>query len=206
MKKIITISAILLVVMLLVLSFSLVFANADERSSAQVTPVPGGPGWMWDNEDGAYFHGPGMMWGNEDDEYSHGPGMMWNNDGQFSGRHGSMWGNDGSYEDNPMHNMMVESLAEAAGITVDAYNAWLAEGETMVQILESAGLSADEITEAYNDAHDASLQAAVDAGWMTQEQADWMDERMQGIGSGGHGHHGGGCGGSIDGSYEAPTL
>ena len=94
-----------------------------------------------------------------------------------------------------MHDVMVESLAKAAGITVDAYNARLAEGETMVQILESAGLSADEITETYNNAHDVLLQAAVDEGWMTQKQADWMNERMQGMGSSGYGHHGGGCGG-----------
>ena len=206
MKKIFTISAILLVALLLVFSFSLVFASADKRSSAQVTPVPGGPGWMWDNEDGAYFHGPGMMWGNEDGEYSHGPGMMWNNDSQFTGRHGGMWDGSETSDHGPMHDIMTESLAEAAGLTVDAFNARLAEGETMVQILESAGLSADEITEAYNDGHDASLQAAVDEGWITQEQADWMDERMQGMWSGGYSHHGGGCGGYQGGSYQAPTL
>ena len=191
MKKFFAISAILLVVLLLIVSFTLVFAGADEEPSAQVTPVPGGPGWMWDGKD---------------DEYSHGPDMMWNNDGQFTGRHGGMWDGSETSDHGLMHDIVTESLAEAAGLTVDAFNARLAEGETMVQILESAGLSADEITEAYNDGHDASLQAAVDEGWMTQEQADWMDERMQGMWSGGYSHHGGGCGGYQGGSYQAPTL
>jgi hypothetical protein len=200
MKKIFAISAILLVALLLVVSFSLAFADTETQPSSQVTPVPGGPGWMWNNEDGAYSHGPGMMWGDEDGEYSHGPGMMSDSDGQFFGRHGGMWGNDGDYQDNPMHDVMVAPLAEVAGLTVDDFNARLTEGDTMIQILESAGLSAEEITEAYNNAHDAARQAAVDEGWMTQEQADWMDERMQGKWDAENGAHHGACGGNYSGS------
>ena len=206
MKKIFAISAILLVALLLVVSFSLVFAKPDEQPLAQVTPVPGGPGWMWDNQDGAYSHGPGMMWGNQDGAYTHGPGMMWDNDGQFFGRHGGMWGNQGSYEENPMHAGMVESLAVAAGLAVDDFNARLADGETMYQILESAGLSAEEITDAYNNAHDAALQTAVDEGWITQEQADWMDGHMQGIWNGESDFRPGGCGGYMGGFYQSPNL
>ena len=105
-----------------------------------------------------------------------------------------------------MHDAMIEYLAGAAKLTVATFNDRLAEGETMVSILESAGLSAEQITDAYNNAHDAALQTAVDEGWLSQEQADLMDGHMQGMWGGGSGQRGGGCGGNMRGFYQGSNL
>jgi hypothetical protein len=45
------------------------------------------------------------------------------------------------------------------------------------------------------DAHDKALDKAVEAGLLTQEQADWMDQHMESMWSG-NGAGYGGCHGS----------
>lgn len=84
-----------------------------------------------------------------------------------------------------MHDSMVTAFAEKLGLSVDTINQRLAAGETMWQIAESEGLTAEEIQALMTAAHTEALAEAVANGTITQAQADWMNQRMaQGIGAG----------------------
>ena len=140
-----------------------------------------------------YPNGPGMMGGGYGRGY--GRGMM----GGYgmhvqSGVEGVGW--DGEY--GPMHDVMIAALAEALDLTPEELEVRHDAGETMWQIAESEGLSAEEIQDLMLSAHDKALEDAVANGQLTEEQAEWMDAHMdqmwnrayQGSSFGGH------CGGS----------
>ena len=99
-------------------------------------------------------------------------GMM----GGFSGQ-GMMGGFNGQY--GPMHTYMVDAIAEKLGLTSEDVQSRLAAGETMWQIASSTGLSDDQVRTVLGEAHDLALDKAVEAGLLTQEQADWMDQHME---------------------------
>ena len=111
-------------------------------------------------------YGPGMMGGRG----AGGPGMM----GRWGG--GGMLAN-GAY--GPMHEYMVAAVAQALGLDPADVQSRLEAGETMWQIAQSQGLNDAEIAELMSTAHQDALQAAVAAGVITQEQADWMSQHMQ---------------------------
>lgn len=132
----------------------------------------------------------------------YGPGMMGGRGGhQMMGFGGPV---DGSY--GPMHESMVDSFAEALGLTPEALQSRLDEGETMWQVAESQGYDLETFRSLMLEARAKALQQAVEEGTITQEQADWMSQRMNrmgGFGSGacdGTGPHGQGMrGGGMSG-------
>ena len=140
-------------------------------------------------------------------EYPYSPGMMGANDGFGSGYgHGMMAGYGRGYghgmmgwngEYGPMHEAMVAVIADALDITPEEIEARHDAGETMWQIAEAEGLSAEEIQALMFSAHDFALEDAVADGWMTEEQAEWMDAHMNQMWSGDYenGDFGGHCGG-----------
>jgi len=81
-------------------------------------------------------------------------------------------------------------LAEALGMTVEEFQAARESGLTFYQIALEQGFAPADIPAIMQQARDAALAAAVEAGTITQEQADWMSQR----GAGGFGMHGGGFG------------
>jgi hypothetical protein len=105
------------------------------------------------------YYGPSMM-----QNRGFGPGMM--------GRWGA-----GGY--GLMHEYMEDAFAEALGITHEELEAKLDAGETMWSITRSQGLSDNEITKMMMDARTKALDKAIADGILTQEQADWMIQRMQ---------------------------
>ncbi len=115
-----------------------------------------------------------------------GPGMMRRNGagGNGTGMMGR-WGNDGTY--GPMHAEMVNAFAAALGINPDDLQAQLDAGETMWTIAEASGLNAQEFATLMVDTRTQALQAAVAAGSITQEQADWMTQRMSQMQANGYG-------------------
>lgn len=135
-----------------------------------------------------YPYGPGMhaMRGVEGMGGGYGHGMM--------GGSGMMGWND---EYGPMHDAMIAALAEALSLTPEELEARHDAGETMWQIAESEGLSPEAIQELMLSAHDNALEDAVANGWLTEEQAEWMDAHMDQMWSGeyGNGGFGGHCGG-----------
>jgi hypothetical protein len=82
----------------------------------------------------------------------------------------------------PMHDYMHDALAEALGMTRDAFEAQLSAGETPWTIAEAQGLTADEFTAMIAEARAEALAAAAASGALTQEQADWMLARPMGAG------------------------
>jgi hypothetical protein len=95
------------------------------------------------------------------------------------------YGMMGNYGYGPMHTYMVEGLAEALNLKPADLEKRLEAGETPWQIAQSQGLSDDQIQQAMLEAHDKALEAAVKAGFLTQQQADWMDQHMEQMWGGG---------------------
>jgi hypothetical protein len=95
--------------------------------------------------------------------------------GMMGGGYGMM----GNYGYGSMHTYMVEGLAEALNLQPADLEKRLEAGETPWQIAQSQGLSEAQIQQAMLEAHDKALDAAVKAGFLTQQQADWMDQHME---------------------------
>jgi hypothetical protein len=96
---------------------------------------------------------------------------------------------DGSY--GPMHEFILTTFAEAFGLTPEALQIRLDAGETMWQVAESQGYDLEAFRSLMLEARADALQQAVEDGTITQEQADWMSQRM---GSRGYGN--GACDGT----------
>lgn len=93
-----------------------------------------------------------------------------------------------------MHDVLVAKLAEKTGLAVADIEAKLDAGTTLYVIANEAGLTAEDVQTLMLAARDEALTAAVSAGTITQQQADWMKSRMFGQGRGGQmGMRGGNC-------------
>jgi hypothetical protein len=110
---------------------------------------------------------------------SFGPGMM----GGWGG--GMMGGGYGSY--GAMHTYMVEAFAAELGLTPEEVQTRIEDGETMWEIAQSTGLSDEEFTDLMLAARSEALAQLVADRVITQEQADWMLERMNQMHAGGFG-------------------
>lgn len=113
---------------------------------------------------GDYPYGAEMMGG----YHGYGYGMM-------DSRYGMMGWNGG---EGPMHESMIESLAEELNLSPQELESRHDEGETFWDIARSEGLTDEEIRQLMFSVHDAAEEKAISNGWFTPEQADWMDEHM----------------------------
>lgn len=176
----------------LVLALSAVFVLAQDVDDP--TPPAFGPGGMWD-DNGGYGRG----------------GMMGGYDGMIGGRGGMMGGYGGMMGDF----FLLDVIAQELGLTVEEVQAELTNGVTIAQLAENHDVAVEDLVAAVSAAHQAYLDQTVADGWMTQEQADWMQEHMTGMfddhinqswGSGfdpGQGHGPGGCHGGQFGADPA---
>jgi hypothetical protein len=130
-----------------------------------------------------YPHGPDMM----DGYGGYGFGMMGDSNGMMGS--GMMVWNG---EEGPMHEVMIASLAQSLNLSPEEIEARHDAGESIWEIAEGKGLSEAEIRGLMFSAHDTILENAVSEGWLTQEQADWMDEHMAQMWDGEFNHCGGG--------------
>lgn len=112
------------------------------------------------------------------------------------GRGGMMSGQNAvaGNQDGLLHDEMIAAYAQKLGISVDELNTRLAKGETMAQIATSKGLTADQFRTLMADARSLAIEQAVKNGTLTQEQADWMNQRGAGMANGGRGMRGNGLG------------
>ena len=140
------------------------------------------------------------------------PGGYSSQSGQYGG-YGMMggFGMMGAAGYGPMHDDMVDALAEALNLTPEEIQSRIEAGETPWQIAQAQGLSDEEIQQLMLDAHDKALDAAVEAGTLTQEQADWMDQHMESMwsadGAGFGGCHGpAGAGNTTSGTRFGPMM
>ncbi len=105
-----------------------------------------------------------------------------------------MMGSYGMYgEEGPMHEAMIAAVAEALGLSPEEIEARHDAGETIWDIAAAQGLTDEEIRDLMLTAHDSALEQAVAEGWLTAEQAEWMDAHMESMWNGEYGNH---CGGS----------
>jgi hypothetical protein len=102
---------------------------------------------------------------------------------------GPMAQNGGGY----LHTYMVTAFAEKLGLKVEDVNARLTAGETMYDIAIADGVKAEDFPALRLEVRSQALAAAVKAGVITQEQAEWMSSRGFGRGMNGNGNGTGDC-------------
>jgi hypothetical protein len=81
-----------------------------------------------------------------------------------------------------LHDEMMTAFAEKCGLSEDALNTRLANGETMGQIALAQGLTLDEFSTLMTGVRPEAVDQALANGEITQEQADWMNRRGPGGG------------------------
>ncbi|MDD2696134.1 MAG: hypothetical protein PHD58_09435 [Anaerolineales bacterium] len=117
--------------------------------------------------------------------------------GMMGGRGAGMmgaWRNNADADfEGPMHDAMIAALAEALNVTPEELEEAHDAGKTMWQFAEEQGLSADEFAQIMIQARTKALNQAVEDGAITQEQANWMIQRMSQAQANGFGM--GACGG-----------
>lgn len=106
----------------------------------------------------------------------------------FGGRGGMMGGRGGMGQmgaNGALQPYMQAEMAAAFGLTTDELTALHTEGQTLWDVAQEQSLSAEEFQAKISAARSAALEKAVADGVITQEQADWMSQRMgQHAGSG----------------------
>lgn len=122
---------------------------------------------------------------------AYGSGMM--GGGRWAGRGGM---HAGMGETGLMHTEMIAALAQAFGMTPEALQVRLDAGETMWQVAESLGWTSEQLQAEMLAARSAAIEQAVADGTLTQEQAEWMNQRMSQGWPEGFGPGSAGCDGS----------
>ena len=139
-----------------IIAAGVLVVSAQDDDGSQTPPY--GPGWMhnWYSSDS----GPGMMSGR-------GMGMM----GNFG--LGMMWD-----EDEPMMSAVADTLDMDL---TDLYAAFQ-DGQSLEEIAAAQGVELDSVYDAMTTQAEEHIAELVDAGAITQEQADahlaWMQENM----------------------------
>lgn len=87
-----------------------------------------------------------------------------------------------------MHEYIEQALAAKLGLTEEQVEDQYAAGNSMYQIALDNGIEQEELTNFMNEVHTDAFESAVKDGVMTQEQADWMLQRMQNRGGYGTGN------------------
>lgn len=90
--------------------------------------------------------------------------------------------------EGPLHDYMVDAMASVLKMSATDLEARLETGETFYQIAISKGFTADQIPALMQTARTDALKKAVVDGVITQEQSDWMSQRMGGGMRGGMGN------------------
>lgn len=84
---------------------------------------------------------------------------------------------DSDFE-GPIHDYMIAALAEELDITPEALESELEAGKTVWQVAEAKNISLDDFNALMLDARAKALENAVTAGVITQQQADYMTQRL----------------------------
>lgn len=154
LKKSIVIFIALFLVTGAAFGVSAVLAQEAEEAPVPAPSVPGG-------------YGPGHMWQWQQDGVQ--PTVPY---GPMHGRGGMMggWMMDGK--------TMLNVVADTLGLTIDELLAKLNQGISIAELAEERGIDVETLIRSVSEAHAQALQEAVDEGWMTQDQADWMQGNM----------------------------
>jgi hypothetical protein len=89
------------------------------------------------------------------------------------------WGMRGGWGGG-WHGMgLIDALAELSGLEPTELSAEMQEGKTLLEVAQAHGISAEGLVEAALASRAEVLQQRIEAGYLTQEQADWMLEHME---------------------------
>jgi Spy/CpxP family protein refolding chaperone len=86
-----------------------------------------------------------------------------------------------------MHDYVEQALAAKLGLTESQVEDALANGKTIYQIALDNGIAEADLPTFMTDVHQMAFDKAVADGVLTQEQADWMLQHMQGMYGNGYG-------------------
>jgi hypothetical protein len=105
---------------------------------------------------------------------------------------------DEASEYGPMHANMLNAYAQALGLTPEELETRRQAGDTLWDIAQEQGMTAEQFQEMITTVRASVINQAIADGVITQEQADFMLERMErmaenGFGPG-YGAGNGGCG------------
>jgi hypothetical protein len=78
-----------------------------------------------------------------------------------------------------MHDYVEQALAAKLDLTEQQVEEQLAAGKPMYQIALDNGIKQEDLANFMNEVHKDAFTKAVKDGVVTQEQADWMLQRMQ---------------------------
>jgi hypothetical protein len=134
---------------------------------------------------------PGFTGGGMDRFGGHGYSMMAGWQGQT----------DSDFE-GPMHDYMVIAFAEALDMTPEALESELDAGKTLWQVAEEKNINLEDFRNLMLEARGKALESAVTAGVITQQQADWMTQRINQMQANGYGPDYAPCGGIGGGNWR----
>ncbi len=86
-----------------------------------------------------------------------------------------------------MHNYVEQALAAKLGLTEKQVEDQLATGKPMYQIALDNDIKQADLANFMNEVHKDAFAKAVKDGVLTQQQADWMLQRMQNMYQNGYG-------------------
>jgi hypothetical protein len=86
-----------------------------------------------------------------------------------------------------MHDSVEQALAAKLGLTEKQVEEALAAGTPMYQIALDNGIGQEDLADFMNEVHKDAFTKAVADGVITQQQADWMFQRMQNMYQNGYG-------------------
>jgi hypothetical protein len=91
-----------------------------------------------------------------------------------------------------LHEYVQPAIAEAFDLTVEELEALHEQGETLWQYAEGQGMTLEQFRSKHIEAYTNAVNAALEDGAITQEQADWMLENQGAFNRGGFkpGHRG----------------
>lgn len=86
-----------------------------------------------------------------------------------------------------MHEYVEQALAARLGLTQEQVEDQFSSGKSMAQIALDNGIRQEDLANFMNDVHKDAFAQAVKDGVISQQQADWMLQRMQNMYQNGYG-------------------
>ena len=78
-----------------------------------------------------------------------------------------------------LHGAAHGAIASALSMSSEDLFTAMRSGKTVAQLAQEKGIDLEAVVKAALEAHDKALDEQVQAGRISQEQADWMDARME---------------------------